>query len=82
MVPRCVAARDQHPFDPELHRLASLVTVGLLVTHAALRREESRGGHFRADFPRRDDLNWQKRVADARQLSLSRARHQTTATVP
>ena len=59
-------ACDQHPFDPELHRLSSLVTVGLLVTHAALRREESRGGHFRSDFPRRDDLNWQKRVADVR----------------
>ena len=57
-------ARDQHPFDPELHRVASLVTVGLLVTHAALRREESRGGHFRADFPQRDDLHWRKRVAD------------------
>jgi len=59
-------ARDQHPFDPELHRLGSLVTVGLLVTHAALRREESRGGHFRADFPKRDDIHWQKHIADAR----------------
>ena len=63
-------ARDQHPFDPELHRVASLVTVGLLVAHAALRREESRGGHFRADFPRRDDRHWQKWVADARQSGL------------
>ena len=71
-------ACDQHPFDPELHRLSSLVTVGLLVTHAALRREESRGGHFRSDFPRRDDLHWQKRIADARQR-LSQLRSRTPA---
>ena len=33
---------------------------------AALRREESRGGHFREDFPRRDDLHWIRRVSDVR----------------
>ena len=75
-------ARDQHPFDPELHRVSSLVTVGLLVAHAALRREESRGGHFRADFPQRDDLHWRKRVADARQPSPARATDHATAAVP
>jgi L-aspartate oxidase len=48
----------------EQRRLASLVTVGLLIARAALRREESRGGHFRADFPRRDDIHWQRHCAD------------------
>jgi len=57
-------ARNAAPADRELRRLSSLVTVGLLVAHAALRREESRGGHFRADFPRRDDIHWQKHVPD------------------
>jgi L-aspartate oxidase len=48
----------------EHRRLASLVTVGLLVARAALRREESRGGHFRTDFPNRDDIHWQRHCAD------------------
>lgn len=58
------AARREHPADRALRRVASLVTVGYLVARAALRREESRGGHFRADAPQRDDINWRTHVAD------------------
>ena len=43
--------------EPATWRRRNLATVGLLVARAALRREESRGGHFRADFPARDDLH-------------------------
>jgi L-aspartate oxidase len=50
--------------DPELRRLSSVVTVGWLIARAALRRQESRGGHFRADFPAHDDLHWQKHISD------------------
>ena len=39
-------------------RRFNLVTVARLIARAALRREESRGGHFRADFPEKDDLHW------------------------
>ena len=46
-------------------RLASLTLVGALIARAALRREESRGAHFRADFPSRDDLHWQIHVAES-----------------
>jgi L-aspartate oxidase len=45
---------------------ASVALVAWLVTRAAFRREESRGGHRRADFPARDDLHWQLHVADQR----------------
>jgi succinate dehydrogenase/fumarate reductase flavoprotein subunit len=44
----------------------NLATVGLLVARAALRREESRGGHFRADFPKRDDLHWKIHMVERR----------------
>lgn len=37
--------------DRETHELRSLLTCGLLAADAALRREESRGAHFRTDFP-------------------------------
>ena len=56
--------------DRELRRLSSLVTVGLLIARAALRREESRGGHFRTDFPQRDDIHWQKHVVGRAEVRL------------
>ena len=53
------------PADRECRRVASLATVGFLIARAALRREETRGGHFRADFPDRDDIHFQRHFADA-----------------
>ena len=38
--------------------LQNLLTVARLMIDAALRREESRGTHFRSDFPTKDDANW------------------------
>lgn len=47
-------------------RTKNFVTLAKLVAEAALWREESRGGHYRADFPQRDDENW--RVHSAQQI--------------
>ena len=45
-------------------RRRNLTTVARLIAAAALRREESRGAHFREDFPERDDQRWRIHVVD------------------
>jgi L-aspartate oxidase len=45
-------------------RHRNLVTIARLIARAALRREESRGGHFREDFPDRDDIHWKVHFTD------------------
>ncbi|MBI4461966.1 MAG: succinate dehydrogenase flavoprotein subunit [Acidobacteria bacterium] len=44
----------------EAIELGFLLDVAEVTTAAALAREESRGAHFREDFPHRDDGNWLK----------------------
>jgi L-aspartate oxidase len=43
--------------------LANMLALGWLVARGALRREESRGAHYRADYPERDDERWQCHIA-------------------
>jgi len=44
----------------EYFELRSLLAISRVETEAALNRTESRGGHFREDYPERDDKNWLK----------------------
>jgi fumarate reductase flavoprotein subunit len=51
--------------NPELvtaYRVQRMLKLALCVSQGALVRRESRGAHFRADFPRRDDAQWLKRT--------------------
>jgi L-aspartate oxidase len=52
--------------DAATWRRISLLVVSRLIVRAALRREESRGAHWRTDFPASDDLHWKRRLADER----------------
>jgi L-aspartate oxidase len=56
-------------------RLGNLTTVAWLIARAALRRRESRGAHYRDDYPERDDIHWKKRIADRASRSTDRGRH-------
>ncbi|MCI4431149.1 MAG: fumarate reductase flavoprotein subunit [Burkholderiales bacterium] len=51
--------------NPELataYRTQKMLKLALCVAHGAAQRTESRGAHFREDFPRRDDAMWLKRT--------------------
>lgn len=46
-------------FSESSDTLRHLINNAFLVNHGALLRKESRGAHYREDFPRRDDVNFQ-----------------------
>jgi fumarate reductase flavoprotein subunit len=51
--------------NPELvtaYRVQKMLKLALCVAYGALVRTESRGAHFREDFPRRNDAEWLKRT--------------------
>jgi L-aspartate oxidase len=50
--------------DGDAWKQFNLVTVARLIARAALRRLESRGAHYRADFPVHDDIHWKAHVVD------------------
>ena len=63
---RNLAVATPHPgANPELvdaYRTRRMLKVALTIACGALARTESRGAHYREDFPRRDDAQWLRRT--------------------
>lgn len=63
---RQIGLRNHRPgANPELTlawRLQKMLKLAICVAHGARQRTESRGAHFRTDFPRRNDAEWLKRT--------------------
>lgn len=48
-------------YNPSLSsvlELGNMLDIARVIVESALARQESRGGHYRTDFPERDDTNW------------------------
>ncbi|MFD8696739.1 L-aspartate oxidase [Kitasatospora purpeofusca] len=58
------AVAEEKPADPrvETWEAANLLLVADALVTAAAQREETRGCHWREDFPERDDAHWQRHL--------------------
>jgi fumarate reductase flavoprotein subunit len=55
-------ARGANPELVAAYRVEKMLKLALCVSSGALQRTESRGAHFREDYPRRDDSRWLSRT--------------------
>ena len=55
-----MAPKLAHPKTKRAHEASNLHLAGLLLTRSALAREESRGAHYRMDYPDHDDTKFLK----------------------
>jgi len=53
----------------------NLLTVAAVITAAALSREETRGSHWREDYPDRDDTNWRGHLDITTDATLTATYH-------
>lgn len=59
---RAIAERRVTQPQTEAWETTNLLSVATALAHAATLREETRGSHWREDYPERDDRDWRVRV--------------------
>jgi L-aspartate oxidase len=64
-----------HLTSAELNQLFLYITA-CLVTESALERTESRGGHYRNDFPKEDNANWMKKQIIRKRKTVKDGKHE------
>ena len=67
---------------PPRPRSRNILDAGLLIARSALAREESRGAHYRLDFPLKNDLRFQKHSIVRGDRSASNSLKGTASAVP
>jgi succinate dehydrogenase/fumarate reductase flavoprotein subunit len=50
----------------EAFEFQNMLDVAKVITEAAITRTESRGAHYREDYPERDDTNWRRHIVICR----------------
>ncbi len=63
--------------DPEGWELQNMLLLGRIAALAALRREETRGVHYRRDFPKSDNRHWRRHIVH--RLDRGQCRQSTVA---
>ena len=48
--------------DVDMIEMVNMLNVALMITQSALARTESRGAHYRADFPTQNNIDWHRRI--------------------
>ncbi|MDP2949705.1 MAG: fumarate reductase flavoprotein subunit [Chloroflexota bacterium] len=56
------SGRGPNPEVSAALRLPGMIRLAITIAYGALQRTESRGSHYREDYPARDDANWLKRT--------------------
>ncbi|TPG84304.1 L-aspartate oxidase [Brevibacillus laterosporus] len=59
------AILSTHTIKREAFELKNLLTTAILTTRAALARTESRGGHYRVDYPELNEEKWHKHITQS-----------------